>query len=167
LTWTGAGTHHRRGVSTRQEWEGAQVIGVRSTLATGLLVALSSGCLDERIDDGDVRWSTACNCQVSLRDNPVLREDVLLTDTPFPEEAERVEGEKWAYQRFDLQMDLDAPGSDFSEDDASDGASWLPWPSAPGKYSAPNSPGGLVQMPWEMHGARLSGNRGQVVQGAV
>jgi hypothetical protein len=84
-----------------------------------------------------VRWNNPCNCQVPLRDNLVLREDVVLTSAPIPSRRS-VDGSGRLLQP-DLQMDLASDGYYFAWHDSSM-ALWRQWPSAPGTYSAPDCP---------------------------
>jgi hypothetical protein len=48
----------------------------------------------------------SCNCILVNRDNPVLREDVALTDFPYTESAKRVADSKWAYKAFDTTLNV-------------------------------------------------------------
>lgn len=95
------------------------------------------------------------------RDNPVLTEDVLLTQQPFGESAERVGDSKWVYTAFDTEVRVSgtsllyivATGHNAFSPSATTGGEFLhTWPAAAGTWTPSSLP---VQMPWELHGARF------------
>ena len=112
--------------------------------------------------NGNADEDPICDCIVVDRDNPVLSEDVLLTNTPFGEQAKRLNDTKWGYTSFDTTLsvagatgfDLYFNGHDSFSPSEKTGQGLLDsWPTSNGAW-IPSSQQ-PASMPWEVHGVRV------------
>jgi hypothetical protein len=121
-------------------------------------VCLLIACQPQDVHDDNFVYDNACNCYKTVQDNPVLKQNALLTSSPYLESATAT-GDTWAFNEFDMRIKLvpQIPPGTFSGDFAvndSTGSGFLAlWPETPGTWDSAGI--GQVQMPWEVHGARL------------
>ena len=151
---------HARSIPTgRSECEHVYCRGGVVALALG-----ASACqTNENVAaNGNADEDPICDCIVVDRDNPVLSEDVLLTNTPFGEQAKRLNDTKWGYTSFDTTLsvagatgfDLYFNGHDSFSPSEKTGQGLLDsWPTSNGAW-IPSSQQ-PASMPWEVHGVRV------------
>lgn len=139
---------------------------MRARLLQGGVVALAIGASacqsTEDISANDkTKEDPGCNCILVNRDNPVLREDVALTDFPYAEAAKRLADSNWAYKAFDTTLKVTGAtafdwallGHDsFSPSEATGQDVLHSWPTSNGSWTPTSDP---ANMPWEVHGARF------------